>query len=287
MTDARVFSNAASRWAKFEEFKGHAFAALNDISERLAISETLGDDMKLQKVRNRRSRKTFLHQVPRSSFQISLPLTDRNGKQPQLEMIKNNAIEIHTVGAEAKERAHSFTELSRRGNIGDDMDAETLRREYKRCVENATKVAERSANDSANVDIAVIVRLVESVSGRNDNDADIQENFTQIPRRDLRCPVTGSALHNPLKNMQCQHVYSTEGILQLLFQRNRLNGLSMPASLNDLPPNWKTTCPISGCGSTVTRASLERDYQMELTQKQIRGQSSSRRDSMDVEEIVN
>lgn len=59
-SDARVFTSAANRWNKFEEFNGFAFAALNEISKRLALSETLSTDEKLEMV----STKSFYLKYP-------------------------------------------------------------------------------------------------------------------------------------------------------------------------------------------------------------------------------
>lgn len=260
MSDNRSFSGFAGRWSKFEEFNGHAFATLNDISRRLVQSETLSTEEKLEK----------------------------------LETMKECAITIHRIGAEAKQRVETCNRLAKISQSAEDRNADCLRAVFKKCATEAIDAAELSVKTQSGADLQQVNAHIRTVSVTEQDDVDIQDiqdDQAQLSRREMRCPITGSVLQNPLKNPQCDHVYSAQGALHLLFQNNAnahgqthgTNGFSVPNNLDQVPGNWKATCPIAGCNKFFTRTTLKRDYQMELTQRQRQQTSSSpRRDSMDL-----
>mmetsp|Transcript_12448 Transcript_12448/g.15443 ORF Transcript_12448/g.15443 Transcript_12448/m.15443 type:complete len:251 (-) Transcript_12448:629-1381(-) len=69
-----------------------------------------------------------------------------------------------------------------------------------------------------------------------------------------KCPVLGAKLtldSKPLKNTNCNHIYSTTGIFGLLNQSN----------------SNTIRCPVAGCNKMVSRSSLERDEDFEYELK--------------------
>lgn len=202
----------------------------------------------------------------------------------QLNKMKDCAIDIHKISAEAKARVEYCTALAHMAGNGEDSDANTLRAQFQQCVEQARQIAEHSAESSSNPDLQQVNHLISSISRTGDEDDDIQEELVFTPQRDMRCPVTSMMLVHPLKNSKCGHVYSTEGALHLLYHQNKTSGMRLPNSLTTVKSNWKALCPISGCNSHFQANTLKRDFQMELTQRQMQS-TASHRESMDVDDI--
>lgn len=89
----------------------------------------------------------------------------------------------------------------------------------------------------------VCEEMGERVGPVGDDDIEMVHNQTS-QHLDLKCPITGSPLTDPVKNKLCSHVYSRSGIEGLMQQaRGRA-----------------CKCPVYGCGNAkVTREQLEDD----------------------------
>lgn len=133
-------------------------------------------------------------------------------------------------------------------------------------------------------DVAPISKLLHSVCRADGSDDDVQEDIAASQPRQLRCPILNSTLVNPYKNTQCNHVYSLLGVLQILYQMNQTHKASLPTSLSQVPSSWTCGCPIVGCKGKIKVDCLKRDYEMEVTQRQI--QSSLRRDADDIDDVA-
>ena len=91
-------------------------------------------------------------------------------------------------------------------------------------------------------------------TGEDDDDDDLEmvgDAAGHNHGADLKCPITTMYLDRPLKNTRCGHVYSKEGIEQLLRGHGR-----------------KKSCPVAGCtNDDVQKNQLVEDVEMAMRVK--------------------
>lgn len=152
---------------------------------------------------------------------------------------------------------------------------------FKRGVSNAKEETRRPALQKA-PEVLKVQSFIERIVSKDDDDNDVQVDISSVPLQITRCPLTGKDIDNPVKSV-CGHVYSLEGIIQFLFQRNQASRYErLPKTLNEVPSHFEAPCPYTGCTHKVTPGSLKRDFAAELSQRQKRI-AYARRDSMDVD----
>lgn len=175
-----------------------------------------------------------------------------------------------------------MTDLNNLMETNIDFDVAQLREQFSQGAGKiCTEVDAIQANDHQ--DFSAINKLLRTVQSADADDDDVQEDIVASQPRQLRCPILNSAMLNPHKNTKCNHVYSLQGVLEYLHQKNRTTSSRMPQSLQDVPKSWKCECPVAGCRRSVEAVSLKRDYETELTQRQI--QSPEKRDALDVDDV--
>lgn len=202
----------------------------------------------------------------------------------QLEQLKKCAVDLARIDTEARARSTACKELAtafscevQTGQVIEDPMAM-----FKRGVSNAKEKAKRPALQRA-PEVLRVQSFIERIAGKNADEDDVQVDISSIPVQITRCPLTGKDIENPVKNV-CGHVYSLEGIIQFLFQRN--HGLRrdqlLPKTLTGVPSHFKAPCPYTGCTRSLTPSSLKRDFAVELSQRQKRS-ASARKDSLDAD----
>lgn len=82
-----------------------------------------------------------------------------------------------------------------------------------------------------------------------------------------RCPISGGPMEKPVVNTVCGHSYSTAGIIAYLCQLNPRERRAKIVAVEDLPISYVANCPNAGCRSQVSRATLDRDYAREASQR--------------------
>lgn len=200
---------------------------------------------------------------------------------PQLEKLKGDACAVHRVDVESKLRAESCSVFSQfvtdREKTGSD-----LLLKYETAVRDIQdKAAQSSATQRE--EIQQLQHLINAVQGIGDEDLEIQENLLQTSTHQLRCPFTNAELTNPIKNSECRHVYSLNGVLSCFAQNAQVSIPQSSQSLDIIPSSWSARCPVVGCNAKIRRNQLKKDYQTELTQRQMA--MSTRRDSVDIDDV--
>lgn len=204
--------------------------------------------------------------------------------QTKLEQLRKSASDLARIDAEAKARGEACKELAtafssevQTGQILEDPMAM-----FKRGAASAKEKARRPALQKA-PEVVKVQSFIERIVGKDDGDNDVQVDISSVPLQITRCPLTGKDIENPIKSV-CGHVYSLEGIIQFLFQRNQASRHErlLPKTLNEVPSHFEAPCPYTGCTRKVTPGSLKRDFAAELSQRQKRS-ASARRDSVDVD----
>lgn len=153
---------------------------------------------------------------------------------------------------------------------------------FKAGVESAQQQAQRGSLTQA-AEVARVQKLIERLSGACDEDLEIQENVGAGSSRNLRCPVLNRPIEQPVKSTVCGHVYSLMGIISALYQAQRIMDEGrFPKSLNQVPMEYETRCPQVGCSHYISAGKLKRDFDTELTQRQLQ----SARDSMEEVDTV-
>jgi SUMO ligase MMS21 Smc5/6 complex component len=115
-----------------------------------------------------------------------------------------------------------------------------------------------------------IDKFIAKLSGSDDDDIVVA---AAAAVRNKRCPITGGEIEKPLCNKKCSHVYSTAGIVGMLCQSN---GSPQLSTLAQIPDHFSAKCPVAGCQHTVSKEFLERDYAMEMSQRQARKAAANR-----------
>lgn len=147
-------------------------------------------------------------------------------------------------------------------------------------VSTAKQEGQRSSLNKA-PEVVRVEKLIERISGAKDEDDDIQETTTAGNTRNLRCPVLNSNIERPVKNTACGHVYSLKGVITVLYQNNGIGDeRRFPSSLDRVPHEFQARCPVVGCQHWISARGVRRDFDMELTQRQLQS-AAARRDSMD------
>lgn len=211
----------------------------------------------------------------------------------QIQSMRKYAENINHVAAEISARQECYNNVATHlARSSDDDSSDALRATYARTLQQVEEKAQQAAVAQPLGELAKIDRLISVLSssargggdGDSDVDIDIEENLAgNLPQQPRRCPVTNGALVNPVKNRTCEHVYSLQGAIQILFQANGATAAELPTSLDDVPPHFWARCPSVGCSERISAASLRRDFQTEITQRQIL--SSSRKMSVDVDDL--
>lgn len=195
----------------------------------------------------------------------------------QLEKLKDCAVQIAQVEAEAEGRAAACREMTnmlmnefRSGTPLDDfMGTFNRGAEAAEALPNRPNVRKTKAFEEVEAHIS-------RTSGVEDEDvAAITNPSSQHPKR---CPVKGMPIENPYKNKRCGHVMSLEGAIAWLYQKNGMRG-TPPTQLSAVPEQLSAACPVVGCNKRMERNTLSRDFHAELTQRQLQS-ASSRRDTL-------
>lgn len=200
----------------------------------------------------------------------------------KLEKLKADAKAIDIIDVEAKERAESCNWLSQL--VSDrEVSGEDLLLKYESSKREAKQKASQSA-DRQRDELQQIDAMIRNLQSTDDDDTEIQENPLHTTTNSLRCPFTNGALTNPVKNSECKHVYSLEGVLSFLAQNAQIKIPSQNPSLDIIPAKWSARCPVAGCNFKIRRSQLKKDYQTELSQRQMA--MSVKQESADVEDDV-
>lgn len=199
----------------------------------------------------------------------------------KLKKLRDDAKAIDTVDVEAKYRAESCNWLSQlvtdREITGKDLllKYETSKHEVKQKVSQP--------NGCEREELQQIDGMISALQSTDDDDTEIQENPLQGTVHSLRCPFTNGALTNPVKNSECKHVYSLEGVLSFFAQDAQVQIPPQNPSLNIIPTTWSARCPVAGCNFKIRRSQLKKDYQTELSQRQMA--MSVQQDSIDIDDV--
>jgi SUMO ligase MMS21 Smc5/6 complex component len=97
--------------------------------------------------------------------------------------------------------------------------------------------------------------------GKKGDDSDEELEVLRNPAgtQSLKCPITAMLYEEPLRNKVCGHVYSKEGIVQMLRAR-------------------QTRCPVAGCrNGVVTMEQLEEDMETAMKVKRQRRREETER----------
>lgn len=199
----------------------------------------------------------------------------------KLKKLRDGAKAIDSVDVEAKYRAESCNWLSQlmtdREISGKDLllKYETSKDEVKQKV--------LQPNGRQREELQQIDGMIKALQSADDDDTEIQENPLQGFAHSLRCPFTNGALTNPVKNSECKHVYSLEGVLSFFAQDAQVQIPSQNPSLDIIPTNWSARCPVAGCNFKIRRSQLKKDYQTELSQRQMA--MSVQQESVDIDDV--
>lgn len=244
-----------------EPIHGHGVGFANNIAERIVQNESESSSSKIQKLEILRT------------YIISMTRASRACEQRSAILRK-----VDADVAAAQRACDDDPTLA--------FDSEGIKSKY------AAYVAELPAHDDAADEQAFEVQAVNKFiaalrpGGGGGDDDDVQEDVvaTGPQQRVLRCPFLNAALIHPFVNTKCNHVYSKDGIVT--YFALKFKGMAHAQEwkeIKDIPDNVDIDCPVAGCSTTITKAVLKRDYQTEVTQRQMH--SSSRRDSMDVDDL--
>lgn len=187
------------------------------------------------------------------------------------------------VDIEAKHRADSCNWLSEKA-ADREITGEDLLLKYEgslREVKQKMASSELRSRDELEELEGMINALVNT--DNEDTEIQVQENAIQNPTQSLRCPFTNGALKNPVKNSECKHVYSLEGVLSFFAQNAQAKIPSQSPSLDIIPANWSARCPVAGCNSKIRRNQLKKDYHTQLSQRQMA--MSAQQDSVDIDDV--
>jgi SUMO ligase MMS21 Smc5/6 complex component len=156
--------------------------------------------------------------------------------------------------------------------------------EYQRQieVEQPSWTAQEAAAVEGNRHVKLLRRLVATEENGDDDNVIVQTSG----ETQRRCPCTCGPLERPVVNKECEHVYSTAGIIGYLYQGN---GGRVPKKMEDVNPALTKPCPCAGCTSSVRAAGLERDFRTENSQRHAQRRAETQHgnavDDDDVEEL--
>ena len=202
--------------------------------------------------------------------------------------MKAHVNSVQQVQAEAKERKDGYKQIEQvlNGRGNGEISTDQLADMYESSATKARRAADE-AGKTEGPEAKKIRDLIKKTARTGDSeemeDIEITENRSAALRR---CPILNCELEDPVKNTVCGHVYSLKGAIQLLFQINASSQARVPNSLERVPPNYSANCPVAMCVQRLSPGQLRRDYATELTQRRMQSASASRRDSMDVEELL-
>lgn len=202
----------------------------------------------------------------------------------QLEKMKQCAVELSKIEAEADARRSASKEMSRQLNaeLNNNAPIQDFMDLFHSGVSAAERIRDRhSVNNAESVEI--VQKHIATVSGDDDEDDDVAAIATNIEGQIKRCPYTGKPIENPVKNKNCGHVLSLEGAIALLCVQYG-GSRRLPTKLSEVPDHLVASCPTVGCTSNINSSSLERDFRTERSQRQAQT-ASARRDSMDTSGI--
>lgn len=195
------------------------------------------------------------------------------------------AVDIHLVGVEARARSSSLSklgqEIDRHSNENANIMPELLQSMHHQGSSAAKSAADAAANNPGN-HAAQISQYIRNTTG--DDEGDIQEDITTLQPREIRCPILNRVIDNPHVNTSCNHVYSLEGAIQLLYQSNGAAKAKLPESLDQVPSNFFARCPTAGCNGSFSRSSLQKNYELEITQRL--HSMAGRRQSTEVQNLM-
>lgn len=204
----------------------------------------------------------------------------------QLSALKEYTKNIAEVDTEAKYR-HEVTKQIGRGlvSVQRSDDITELSDQYEAGCAQAIRNSTSRRFDNVS-ELKQIDQLIKAIQNADESGDEIQEDITTAAPQTQRCPILGGTMMNPVRNVECDHVYSLKGAISILFQRNAPSSRQIPESLDRVPAHFRTSCPMAGCGKQFSAGTLKRDYATELTQRQAQQSASMGRQSMEVEELM-
>lgn len=184
------------------------------------------------------------------------------------------------MGAEAKGRSAACGEMARQLNMelqsGEPIS--DLLGLYDSGVESAEQQGQRSSYTRA-PEVVRVQKLIDRLARSGDEDLEIEEAVGAASRT-LRCPVLNQDIEKPVKSTVCGHVYSLAGVISALYQEQRvMDERRFPKTLDLVPAEYETRCPVVGCQHKISAGKLKRDFGTELTQRQLQSARASVDDS--------
>ncbi len=136
--------------------------------------------------------------------------------------------------------------------------------EKVRCLVEGGSVEHENVDDfTSSPQTCAVEPELDPISGDASRSVSLGHNWQQDTSR-IRCPVTGVLMQEPVRNRECMHSYEKQGIEQLIRSHNRLR------LRENLSNNHEAPCPVAGCTSMVSIASLEPDTEMMLSMERMR-----------------
>lgn len=149
---------------------------------------------------------------------------------------------------------------------------------YNSGVASAQRQGRRSSHTRA-PEVVRVQKLIDRLARSGDEELEIEEAVGSAPHT-LRCPVLNQDIEKPVKSTVCGHVYSLAGIISALYQAQRImNERMFPKTLDLVPAEYETRCPVVGCQHEISAGKLKRDFRTELTQRQLLSARASVDDS--------
>lgn len=189
---------------------------------------------------------------------------DEEGKTEVEEFLQTQRTQLQEVAkqnVQTTQSAEAFTESLRvlktevmsNGDEENDTASEPVDYEAmltEKMAEQLTKVQTEKPIESYETYQQICGNLgihVEKPRGANDDDDEVEMDLTQGPRTQaVKCPITQVYMADAVINKQCGHVYSANGIKNLI--------------ANSQSSRRKCKCPVAGCtNNNVSQDQLKED----------------------------